>query len=338
MLAQLGVPDLATLIREAVPPAIRTGRPLALPPALIANADPVLAEHLRSEEAEACFVKASGSLVRGGVQEHLGLLPMLAGYQALLCPSHCLYLTEPRKDAPDAQFAIANRLSHFLWNSRPDDELAQLAQQGRLHDKATLKAQTERLIADARFEQFVRTFAEEWLDLRKLRRDIPDERLYPEYRKDDYLVDSMEHETRAFLRALVRENLPASAVIAADFTFVNDRLAAHYDLPRVSGSAMQRVTLPKGSPFGGLITQAALGLFDKLWETGRPVRLLGVGVSALTDEVKQFTLWDLESPEFVQAEEAAYKQARLEETIRKLSRKYGDGTLRRGPGQNAQEE
>jgi hypothetical protein len=118
---------------------------------------------------------------------------MLAGYQALLCSSHCLYLTEPRKDAPDAQFAIASRLSHFLWNSGPDDELAQLAKNGRLHDKAVLHAQTERLIADPRFEQFVRTFAEEWLDLRKLRRDIPDERLYPEYRKDDYLVDSMAH-------------------------------------------------------------------------------------------------------------------------------------------------
>ncbi len=111
--------------------------------------------------------------------------------------------------------------------------------------------QTERLIADPRFEQFVRTFAEEWLDLRKLRRDIPDERLYPEYRKDDYLVDSMERETQAFLRAMVRENLPASTVVASDFTFVNDRLAAHYDLPRVIGSDMQRVTLPKDSPFGG---------------------------------------------------------------------------------------
>jgi Protein of unknown function (DUF1592)/Protein of unknown function (DUF1588)/Protein of unknown function (DUF1585)/Protein of unknown function (DUF1587)/Planctomycete cytochrome C len=202
---------------------------------------------------------------------------MLAGNQALLCSSHCLYLTEPRKDAPDAHFAIASRLSHFLWNSRLDDELAQLAKKGRLHDKAVLRAQTERLIADPRFEQFVRTFAEEWLDLRKLRRDIPDERLYPEYRKDDYLVDSMAHETQSFLRAMIRENLPASTVIAADFTFVNDRLAAHYDLPRVSGSAMQRVTLPKGSPYGGLITQAALMKHTANGTTTSPV-LRGVWI------------------------------------------------------------
>lgn len=183
---------------------------------------------------------------------------LLAAYQALLCSSHCLYLTEPRKGAPDAHFAIANRLSHLFWNARPDDELAQLARGGRLHDAAVLKIQVERLIADPRFDEFVRTFAGDWLDLRKLRRDIPDERLYPEYRKDDYLVDSMERETLAFLRTIVRENLPATTLVTADFAFVNDRLAAHYDLPRVSGSAMRRVSLPKSSPFGGLLTQAAL--------------------------------------------------------------------------------
>ena len=202
---------------------------------------------------------------------------MLTGYQALLCSSHCLYLTEPRKEAADVHFAIASRLSHFLWNSRPDDELAEFAKKGRLHDAATLSAQTDRLIADPRFEQFVQTFANEWLDLRKLRRDIPDERLYPEYRKDDYLVDSMAHETRAFLMAMVRENLPATTLVTADFAFVNDRLARHYDLPRVSGSAMQRVSLPKGSPFGGLITQAALMKHTANGTTTSPV-LRGVWV------------------------------------------------------------
>jgi len=183
---------------------------------------------------------------------------MLAGYQTLLCSSHCLYLTEPRADAPDESFAVANRLSHFLWNSRPDDPLVSLAKTGRLLDATVLNQETQRMIADSRFDEFVRTLADEWLDLRKLRRDIPDERLYPEYRKDDYLVDSMAHETRQFLNAMVRENLSATMLVSADFAFVNDRLARHYDLPRVSGSAMQRVSLPPGSPFGGLITQAAL--------------------------------------------------------------------------------
>ena len=202
---------------------------------------------------------------------------MLAGYQALLCSSHYLYLTEPRRGDEGLDFAIANRLSHFLWNSRLDDELAGLAKNGRLLEKTVLRVQVGRLIEDPRFEQFVRTFAEEWLDLRKLRRDIPDERLYPEYRKDDYLVDSMEQETQAFLRAMVRENLPASTVVAAEFTFVNDRLATHYDLPRVKGSTMQRVALPKGSPFGGIITQAGLMKHTANGTTTSPV-LRGVWI------------------------------------------------------------
>jgi hypothetical protein len=202
---------------------------------------------------------------------------MLAGYQSLLCSSHCLYLAEPRPGSEDVNFDIAARLSHLFWNQRPDDELMQLAKNGRLRDAATLKAQTDRLIADPRFEQFVSMFANEWLDLRKLRRDIPDERLYPEYRKDDYLVDSMAHETQAFLKAMVRENLPATTLVKADFTFVNDRLARHYDLPRVSGSAMQRVSLQKGSPFGGLITQAALMKHTANGTTTSPV-LRGVWI------------------------------------------------------------
>lgn len=183
---------------------------------------------------------------------------LLAGYQALLCSSHCLYLTEPRVGTADDHFAIATRLSHFLWNSRPDEELVQLARDARLRDPAVLKAQTERMLSDSRADHFIRGFADEWLDLRKLRRDIPDVRLYPEYRKDDYLVDSMERETQAFFAAMVRDNLPATTLITSDFTFVNERLARHYDLPRVRGSAMQRVTLPHDSPLGGLLTQAAI--------------------------------------------------------------------------------
>jgi hypothetical protein len=227
-----------------------------------------------SEQAHEPFLK----LIRAKLAKGVPFADaMLAGYQGLLCSSHCLYLTEPRGESDDVHVAIAARLSHLFWNQRPDDELMRLARTSRLRDAATLAAQTDRLIADPRFEQFVHMFANEWLDLRKLRRDIPDERLYPEYRKDDYLVDSMAHETQAFLMAMVRENLPVTTLVTADFTFVNDRLARHYDLPRVSGSSMQRVSLPKGSPFGGLITQAALMKHTANGTTTSPV-LRGVWI------------------------------------------------------------
>lgn len=227
-----------------------------------------------SEESLAPFLKIIQSKLAAG---SLFWDSMIAGYQALLCSSHCLYLTEPRAGESDVDFAIANRLSHFFWNSRPDDKLQELAKNARLQNRDLLKAQADRLIEDPRFDEFVRTFAAEWLDLRRLRRDIPDERLYPEYRKDDYLVDSMERETQAFLRAMVRENLPASTIASADFAYVNDRLAAHYDLPRVKGSAMQRVNLPEGSPFGGLLTQAALMKHTANGTTTSPV-LRGVWI------------------------------------------------------------
>lgn len=197
---------------------------------------------------------------------------LLAADQAFLCSSHCLYLTEPRPGNADEQFAIANRLAHFLGNCRPDPQLTALAEARRLRDSEVLQAETARLIAASQFDEFVRSFADEWLDLRRLRRDIPDERLYPEYRKDDYLVDSMELETRAFLAAMIRENLPVTTLIDANFVLVNDRLARHYDLPRVSGSTLQRMPAPAGSPFGGLLTQAALMKHTANGTTTSPVQ------------------------------------------------------------------
>ena len=152
-------------------------------------------------------------------------------------------------------------MSHFLINSRPDAELLELARAQRLSDAKVLSGATDRLIASAGFEQFIKNFTDYWLSLRHIRRDEPDIRLYPEYRFDDYLVESMERETRAFVTAMIRENLPARVLVDADFAFVNDRLARHYglpDAPNITGSAMRRITLPPDSPFGGLLTQAAI--------------------------------------------------------------------------------
>jgi hypothetical protein len=174
---------------------------------------------------------------------------MLAGYQAVLCSDLFLYLREPND-----HFAIADRLSHFLTNSRPDAQLAG----SRLRDAAVLRRETDRLIDGAGFDRFVLNFAGYWLNLRHLRRDDPDKRLYPEYQLDEYLVDSLEQETLAFVTAVVRENLPIRTLVDADFLFVNERLTKHYELEPVTGAAMRRVAVPKGSPFGGLLTQGAI--------------------------------------------------------------------------------
>ncbi len=204
---------------------------------------------------------------------------MIQGYQAFLCSGHVLYLKEPVSDAVGGcdQFALASRLSHFIWNTGPDLPLQQLAEAGRLRLPAVLRDQADRMIEDERFQRFVADFTNQWLDLSQLRRDIPDNRLYPEYRKDDYLVDSMERETQAFFSEVIRENLPATTLVHADFTFVNDRLARHYDLPRTAGSAMRRIELPKSSPYGGLLTQASILKLTANGTTTSPV-LRGVWV------------------------------------------------------------
>jgi hypothetical protein len=174
---------------------------------------------------------------------------MLAGYQAVLCSDLFLYLREP-----DDNFAIAERLSHFLTNSKPDAELLAT----NLTDPRVLRLETGRLIDNSGFDRFVKSFASYWLDLRHLRRDDPDKRLYPEYQLDEYLVDSLERETLAFLTAMVRDNLPVRNLVQADFLFVNERLAKHYDLEPVYGAAMRRVPAPKDCMRGGLLTQGAV--------------------------------------------------------------------------------
>jgi mono/diheme cytochrome c family protein len=205
------------------------------------------------EEAVAKFEELTLSRLKSGVSLAEALL---AGYKAFLCSDLFLYLREPMREGD--HFAIANRLSHFLTNTRPDAALADLARRRKLRDASILRRETDRLIASGSFERFVNQFTGYWLSLRDLRRDDPDIRLYPEYRLDDYLVESMGMETRAFFAAMIRENLPASTLIAADFTFANDRLAKHYGLPPMAGSAMRKVALPESSPYGGLLTQAAI--------------------------------------------------------------------------------
>ena len=174
---------------------------------------------------------------------------MLAGYQAVLCSDLFLYLREPNDN-----FAIADRLAHFLTNSGPDAQLVE----SRLREPGGLRRETDRLIESAGFERFVKNFTAYWLNLRHLRRDDPDKRLYPEYQLDEYLVDSLERETLAFVTAMVRENLPVRNLVDADFLYVNERLARHYDLEPVYGAAMRRIRVPKGSPLGGLLTQGAI--------------------------------------------------------------------------------
>ncbi len=178
---------------------------------------------------------------------------MLAGYQAVLCSDQFLYLREPPN-----QYAVADRLSHFLTNSRPDTGLTDLARASRLHDATVLRRETDRLLDAPTFDRFVKNFTGYWLNLRSLRRDDADKRLYPEYQLDEYLVESMERETLMYFTTLVRDNRPIRNLVESNFVYANERLAKHYQLPPMTGATLRRVDLPKDSPLGGLLTQASI--------------------------------------------------------------------------------
>mgnify|MGYP000858215890 CR=1 FL=1 len=181
---------------------------------------------------------------------------MIAGYTAVLCSPAFLCLEETPGALSD--HAVAARLAFFLWNSAPDDELRALAARGELRRPEVLRAQAERLLASPKARQFTDAFLDYWLDLRKIQATSPDSALYNDYYLDDALTEAALEETQLFFAELVRADLPAKNLVASEFAFVNERLAAHYGLPPVDGIAVRRVALPPDSPRGGLLTQASV--------------------------------------------------------------------------------
>jgi len=181
---------------------------------------------------------------------------MIAAYTAVLCSPEFVYLEEKPGRLDD--HALAARLSFFLWNSAPDAGLRQAADRGELHRPEILRAQTERMLAHPKSQQFVEAFLDYWLDLRKMLATAPDAELYSDYYLDDLLTESALAETHAFFAELLRSDLPARNLVASDFAMLNEKLAAHYGLPPVQGVAMRRTPLPKDSVRGGLMTQASV--------------------------------------------------------------------------------
>jgi len=178
---------------------------------------------------------------------------MIAAFASALCSPDFLYLES--QAGPLETYVLATRLSYFLWNSPPDDELLQAR---NLRRKTVLKKQTERLLNDGQFDRFINAFLDYWLDLRDINANTPDAELYPDYYLDDQLTEASVQETRLFFRELVELDLPARNLVDSDFAFVNERLAQHYELEPFEGVQLKRVAIPDTSPRGGLLTQASI--------------------------------------------------------------------------------
>ena len=154
---------------------------------------------------------------------------------------------------PIDEFALASRLSYFLWSSTPDDELLDLAGRGAL--RANLEAQVRRMLASPKAYALVDNFAAQWLQFRSLPTFQPDKTLFDSF--DPPLLVAMQRETELFFEYILREDRSVIDFLNADYTFVNERLAQHYGLKDVTGDEFRKVSLAD-TPRRGVLTQASV--------------------------------------------------------------------------------
>ena len=245
----------------------------------------------RSGEEESCAQSIVRTLARRAYRRPVtdkDIEPLMASYVAeaarggfepgieaalrlLLVSPEFLYRIErdPPGTPPGGIYAIsdielASRLSFFLWSSIPDELLLAEAESGQLQTPAALDEQVQRMLADPRSDALISNFAGQWLMLRNLDAQRPDLALFPNF--DDSLRQAARRETELLFGAVLREQRPVSELLTADYTFVNERLARHYGIPRVYGNTPQRVTIPDERRRG------ILGHASILTVTSRPNR------------------------------------------------------------------
>jgi hypothetical protein len=176
------------------------------------------------------------------------------GYKAVLSSPNFLYLREPAGPLDD--YALASRLSYFLWSTTPDEALLNLANKGELHKPEVLHVQVERMLKDSKSKAFTENFTGQWLGLRDISATTPDKNLYPEY--EEFLQWSSVRETHLFFNELLKENLGVRNFIDSDFAMLNGRLAKHYNIPDVYGVDFRKVALKPEYHRGGVITHASV--------------------------------------------------------------------------------
>jgi hypothetical protein len=155
---------------------------------------------------------------------------------------------------------MASRLSYFLWSSLPDEELFQLALDHRLRDPEVLHSQIHRMLLDNKSRALVENFGGQWLQTRNLASIQPDPAKFPQFdpRSDNDLRRDMQLETQLFFQSIIREDRAVADFLGANYTFLNQRLAAFYGIPGVEGRQFRRVELPPDSHRGGILTQASV--------------------------------------------------------------------------------
>ncbi len=178
----------------------------------------------------------------------------------LLVSPHFLFRIEQPNPTPDPRPAtgleLASRLSFFLWSTIPDDKLLAAAVSGRMRTQADIEREVRRMLNDPKAWALTSNFASQWLELRSLAFHRPTEPASLDY--DETLRDAFQLETELFFDHLLRHDRPVTELIGADYTFLNKRLADHYDITGIQHPDLRRVRLPVDSLRGGLLGHGSL--------------------------------------------------------------------------------
>ena len=186
-----------------------------------------------------------------------------AAIERVLVSPDFLFMREgdPKGSAPGSVHRIsdtelATRLSFFLWSSIPDETLLAVAERGQLHQPAVLKQQVARMLADPKAGALTQNFAGQWLYLRRLEYQKPNRDEFYDF--DQRLRAAMLTETQMFFDGVVRQNRSVLDFLNADYTYVNQRLAEHYGISGVYGTAFRKVQLDPALHRGGLLGQGSI--------------------------------------------------------------------------------
>lgn len=186
-----------------------------------------------------------------------------AAVEAILVSPQFLFVVESPPPAGISGVAygvsdldLATRMALFLWSSIPDERLLSLAENGSLRAPGVIEAEIARMLADPKALALTENFAGQWLYLRNLEQQRPDITEFPDF--DTRLRAAMAGETKMFFTYVMGANRPVTDFIRADYTFLNQRLAKHYGIAGVSGTAFRKVSLDPATARGGLLGQASI--------------------------------------------------------------------------------
>ena len=195
-------------------------------------------------------------------------------FSSVLVSPHFLYIIEHRDRQSESQrvtdWELASRLSYFLWSSAPDQQLLDIADEGKLHQPDVLQQQVTRMLSDERCSEFVQRFVDQWLDLDALNRVAVNPEFFPDF--DNNLKQQMRKETRAYFAEILHNDRSALELLDSDWAMLNRPLAKHYGLEGPRSSQFEHIALNSTDRRGGLLWQGAFHLANSNGQDSHPIK------------------------------------------------------------------